>query len=237
MKIALAAARHINRTIPYNLTKMEHFMRGSAEQGADLVCFGEAFLQGFDCLDWDYETDRNMAISTQGDVFSHICTMSKEIGIDVLFGFIEREGETLYSSAALIVGGKLFHLYRRISRGWKEYWHTDDHYREGNDVCAFDYRGRRFAVALCGDLWDCPERFALGADVLLWPVHISYTQAEWEAGDGAEYAGQAHLACKTTLMVNNIEDADAHGGAFHFEAGVIKKALEMDCEGLLVVDL
>ena len=237
MKITLAAARHINRDIPYNLAGMERFMRKAAERGAELVCFGEAFLQGFDCLNWDFEADRGMAIPTQGSVFSHICMLTKEIGIDVFFGFIEREGETLYSSAALISGGKLLHLYRRISQGWKEYWHTDDHYREGNRVPVFDYRGKRFSIALCGDLWEYPERFELGQDALLWPVHISYTQAEWDAGDGAEYARQAQLACQTTLLVNNIADGDAHGGAFLFEAGEIKEALEMDQEGLLTVEL
>lgn len=237
MRIALAAARHINRDISYNLAKMERFMREAAERSVDFVCFGEAFLQGFDCLDWDYETDCDMAITTQSGVFSYICTLSKEIGIDVLFGFIEREGETLYSSAALIAGGQLHQLYRRISRGWKVYWRTDEHYREGEDVCVFDYRDKRFTIALCGDLWDCSERFALGEDVLLWPVHISYMQEEWNAGEGMEYAKQAQLACKTTLMINNIADGDAHGGAFLFEAGEIKKAFEMDREGLLVVEL
>ena len=24
------------------------------------------------------------------------------------------------------------HLYRRVSKGWKEYWRTDSHYQEGD---------------------------------------------------------------------------------------------------------
>lgn len=237
MRIALAAVRQVNRDISFNLSQMERFMREAARKGADLICFGEAFLQGFDCLDWNYEADRSMAITTAGGVFSHICSLSSEVGIDVFFGFIEREGSMLYSSAALITGGQLKQLYRRISRGWKEYWRTDDHYREGDCVPVFDYRGKRFAVALCGDMWDFPERFALKEDVLLWPVHISYTKAEWDAGEGEEYAKQAQLACTTTLLVNNIADGDAHGGAFLFENGRIIDALDMECEGLLVVNL
>lgn len=235
--IALAAARHIDRDIPHNLAKMEHFMREAAGKGAQLVCFGEAFLQGFDCLNWNYEADRYMAITTDGETFARICRLSEEIGIDVLFGFIEREGETLYSSAALVARGRLHQLYRRISRGWKVYWRTDDHYREGDSVPVFAYRGKRFAVALCGDLWEYPERFSLGEDVLLWPVHISYTQQEWDGGESKEYAKQAQLACKKTLMVNNIADSDAYGGAFLFEEGKIAASLPMNEEGLLFVKI
>ncbi|MBR5288173.1 MAG: carbon-nitrogen hydrolase family protein [Clostridia bacterium] len=237
IRIALAAAQHINRDIPHNLAQMERFMRRAAAQHADLICFGEAFLQGFECLCWDYETDRKMAIPTTGDVFSRICLLCDEIGIDALFGFIEREGDMLYSSAALIAGGRLHQLYRRISHGWKEYWHTDEHYCEGRDVPVFFYREKRFALALCGDLWDMPERFALGEDVLLWPVHISYTQEEWDAGEGLEYAKQAQLACKTTLMVNNIASGDAYGGAFLFENGQIAASLSMEKEDLLIIDI
>lgn len=235
--IALAAARHINRDIPHNLSQMERFMREAAEKGAQLVCFGEAFLQGFDCLDWNYETDQNMAIVIGGETFAHIRRLSKEIGIDVLFGFIEREGKTFYSSAALIAGGHLHQLYRRISQGWKEYWRTDNHYREGSIVSVFTYRGKRFAIALCGDLWEYPERFSLGEDVLLWPVYINYTQQEWNSGESEEYASQAQLACKTTLMVNTIADGDAYGGAFLFEEGKIAASLPMNKEGLLFIEI
>jgi len=235
--IALAAARHINRDIPHNLAQMERFIREAAAKGAQLVCFGEAFLQGFDCLDWNFETDKHMAIATDGETFAHICRLSAGIGIDILFGFIEREGETLYSSAALIADGRLHQLYRRISRGWKVYWRTDDHYREGDAVSVFTYRQKRFAIALCGDLWEYPERFALEMDALLWPVHISYTQDEWDAGEGEEYAQQAHLASKTTLMVNNLADGDAYGGAFLFEDGKLSSGIPMNQEGLLLIEV
>ena len=67
IKIALAAAQHINRNIPYNLAQLGRFMRRASQAGAQLVCFGEAFLQGFDCLDWAYEADRHMALSAQAN--------------------------------------------------------------------------------------------------------------------------------------------------------------------------
>ena len=204
-------------------------------EGAGLVCFGETFLQGFDSLTWRFETDRAMAVSTDSNVFAGICRMSAEHGIDVLFGYIELDGDSLYSSCALISRGKLHHNYRRISKGWKEYTKTDEHYREGHAVEVFHYKGKNCVIGLCGDLWDCPECFDLGEDLLFWPVYVSWTAEEWENGVKAEYAEQAGRCCPNTLYVNSICECDAHGGAAFFEKGTVKKELPADHEGLLFV--
>lgn len=237
MKIALAAARQIDRDIAHNLKQLERFMRAAKADGADMVCFGETFLQGFDCFEWNYEQDRHMAVSTDSDVFQQVCRMSGENGVDVLFGFAESDGMVIYSSAALIAEGKLHQLYRRISRGWKEYTRTDDHYREGDAVPVFDYRGKKCVIGLCGDLWDYPERFCLGEDVLFWPVYINYTPEEWENGEREAYAAQAKLCCGSTLMINCICGGDARGGAVFFENGKIAAELPMGEEGLLIVEV
>ncbi len=105
-----------------------------------------------------------------------IKALTKEIGIDVLFGYNELDDDTLYSSCALIADGKIIHNYRRISRGWKEYSKTDEHYKEGSSVEVFDYKGKKCIIGLCGDLCDYPERFALGEDLLLWPVYVCWTK-------------------------------------------------------------
>ena len=237
MKIALASARLIDRDIAYNLSQMERFMKRAKAAGGKLICFGETFLQGFCCFDWYFSRDREMAISVDSAVFGKVCALSAEIGIDVLFGFAELDGEAIFSSAALIAEGGLHHLYRRISKGWKEYTKTDGHYQEGTAVETFSYGGKTFAVALCGDLWDMPERFSLGEEVLLWPVYISYTPEEWAAGVGREYAEQAQNCCKKVLLVNSLADGDAYGGAFAFSEGKISAGLEMGREGLLMAEV
>lgn len=72
MKIALASAKFINKDVAHNLIEMEKFMCIAKENGADLLCFGEAFLLGFDSLCWNYESDKSMALSTDSEVFSVI---------------------------------------------------------------------------------------------------------------------------------------------------------------------
>ena len=237
MKIALASAKIIDRDINHNLVQMKRYMIEAKAKEADLVCFGEAFLQGFNALTWQYDRDKEIAISTSSNEFLQILTFTNEIGIDVLFGYNELEGDTIYSSCALMADGKIIHNYRRISKGWKEYSKTDEHYKEGSTVEIFDYKGKKCVIGLCGDLWDYPERFALGEDLLLWPVYVCWTKEEWENGGKTEYAEQAKLCCDNTLYVNSICDGDAFGGAAHLLGGKIQEELPVFNEGLLIVEI
>ncbi len=237
MKIALASARIVDRDIRHNLSQMQRYMKEAKANGAELVCFGEAFLQGFHALSWRYEEDRKIALTISSREFAQIRAWTKEIGIDVLFGYNEREEDGLYSSCALIASGEIVQNYRRISKGWKECAQTDEHYREGASVEAFAYRGRKCVIGLCGDLWDHPERFALGEDLLFWPVYVSWTREEWENGGKREYAEQANLCCKNTLYINSVCDGDAFGGAAQFFGGNIQKELPILKEGLLYVTI
>lgn len=237
MKIALASAKVADKDISFNISQLDRYMQEAIKERADLICFGESFLQGFNALSWNFEEDKDMAVSTGSPIFEEICGLSRKHGIDVMFGYIEREGDILYSSCALIVDGKLYHNFRRISRGWKEYWKTDIHYREGDTVTVFDYRGKRCAIGLCGDLWDYPERFALGQDILFWPVYVSWTEEEWYGGGRADYARQANLCCPNTLYVNSVCDGDAFGGACWFADGAVKAELPIGHEGLLIAEV
>lgn len=237
MKIALACVRIVDRDVPHNLSQMHRCMEEAKENGADLVCFGEAFLQGFNALSWRYEEDREIALTDASPELAQIRRWTQEIGIDVLFGYNERADETIYSTCALMAEGKLIHRYRRISKGWKEYWRTDAHYREGETVEVFAYRGRQCVIGLCGDLWDFPEKFALGEELLFWPVYVCWTEEEWENGGKLEYAQQAQKCCNHTLYVNSICDGDAFGGAAQFLNGGVQREWPLLREGMLYVTI
>lgn len=237
MKIALAAARIVDGDINFNLSQMEHYMKEAKEASADLVCFGESFLQGFNALSWQYEEDKKIALTTSSQELTSIKNLTKGIGIDVLFGYNELEHTSIYSSCALISDGEILHNYRRISIGWKEYSKTDAHYCEGKTVELFEYKGKNCAIGLCGDLWDHPERFSLDEDLLFWPVYVCWTKDEWENGGKIEYAQQAKICCRNTLFINSICDGDAFGGAAHFLNGTIQTELPIFNEGLLYVTI
>lgn len=235
MRIGLASYDFINGDISFNFAQMEKGMK-KAQGEVDLLCFGETFLQGFDALSWNYDQDREMAVCQDSRIMREICRLSDQYGMAVLFGYIEREGEALYSSCAVVERGKIIHNYRRISEGWKESSQTDGHYREGTDTAGFLWRGRQMTIALCGDLWEYPLRFQTDG-LLIWPVYVNFSMEEWES-EAPEYAHQAVLAASQTLMVNSISEAPrSYGGAFYFRDGQIAAQTAYGEEDILIVDL
>ncbi len=235
MIIGLAAYRFINNDTAFNLSQMEKAMK-SARGKADLVCFGETFLQGFDALSWDYEYDKAIAVTQDSEIIEKLAAFTCQYGVDLLFGYIERAGEQLYSSCMLLSEGKVLHNYRRMSIGWKEYSRTDGHYCEGECAEDFVYRDRKMRIALCGDLWEFPEKFKTDG-LLLWPVYVNFSLPEWQQYE-QEYAQQAALAASKTLLVNSISrDPDALGGAFCFENGCITDRLPYGTENILYIEV
>lgn len=233
MKIGLASYEFRNHDVAFNISQMEKALK-YAQGKVNLLCFGEAFLQGFDALSWEYERDKDIAVSTDSEVMGRLCALSRTYDVDLLFGYIERSGDRIYSSCAVIENGGLTHNYRRISRGWKEYTVTDGHYQEGTDTGGFLYHGVPVKIALCGDLWEHPERFQVDG-LLIWPVYVNFPLDEWVQRE-TEYGAQARLAARQTLMVNSIAgEPVSHGGAFYFVDGKIEKRLPYDTEGILIL--
>ena len=237
VKIALASKPFINGDTAANLQTMLDTMAEAAQSGAELVCFSEAFLQGFDGLNWQWETDRDIALSWQDAPILRLREASCALGVDVAFGYIEREGETLYSAYMVIQRGQVLHNFRRVSRGWKDYTRTDAHYCEGEAPALFEYHGKKFAIALCGDLFDQRERFCLGADVLLWPIYRDCPLEAWASGETEEYARQCKGVAPLTCVINAICPPEGFGGCWLFEQGETKVQLAPGNEGLLLVEV
>lgn len=237
MKLALASKPFINGDTQANLNTMLAAMQQAAQAGAALVCFSEAFLQGFDALTWRWEADKDIALPQDSAPILRLRKASRALGVDVAFGYIERVADALYSSYMLIENGAVLHNFRRISRGWKEYTITDHHYCEGPGAALFTYRGKTMTVALCGDLWDTREAFRLGAEVLLWPIYCDYSLEEWRQGTTDEYALQCKDVAPVTCMVNAICPPTGFGGCWLFQDGRVKDILPPGHDGLLLVEV
>ena len=245
MKIALASAPVKTGNIEFNMASMIAATRDACGK-ADVITFGESVLQGFDSLCWDYEKDKQMAVSLTDAPIQKMREAAKENGIAVSFGFVERGKNVLYSSQIFIgADGEIVDVFHRVSIGWKEYTKTDDHYREGDFFKRFEYGGKTFAVGLCGDLWTDgrPEEMkALNADIVLWPVWCDYAAEEWNTTTKYEYAEQAQLCGDHVLFVNpfcadDTEGDAAAGGAAYFHNGRIVDEAPSGESGILIVEI
>lgn len=236
MRIGLASYRCENKNIEFNMSQIELALKQSKDK-VDLLCFGEAFLQGFDSLCWDYDIDKSIAIELSSDIITKLKNWSIEYNTSLLVGYIEKSLEKIYSSCVVISDGSIIHNYRRISKGWKEFSKTDNHYCEGNDTESFKLFEKNINIALCGDLWDFPNTFKTN-NLLIWPVYVNYTTTEWESDALEDYARQASLVAKDVLMINPL-DANPinHGGSFYFQNGNVVASIHFDAEDILIVDI
>lgn len=236
MKIALASqVSEINIEINFKLIKS---IMIELKQKVDLICFGEAFLHGFDALSWNYEQDKKIAISLESDYIKDIQLVAKHHQIAVSFGFYELFEDTIFCSYLFIdKGGVIINHYRRVSPGWKEITKCDNHYQEGKSFSTFNYMEKDILVAICGDLWDdnnLSRINKLKKDLVLWPLHIDYEIEQWEK-EFSDYLLQTEKLNKPVLMINNISKT-SYGGCYYYHGKVVK-SLSMGIEGFLIQDI
>jgi len=239
MKIALVSEKFIDRDILHNLSKIEYHARDLSGK-ADMICFGEAYLQGFDALSWRFEEDKSIALSNGSETIELIKKYAKDNHIGIAFGYfeIDNSNESIFCSYMVIDAlGECVDHYRRVSIGWKEYKKTDKHYKEGKDFHAFNYLGKTILVGLCGDLWyvkNIKKINNIDKDFILWPLHIDYTIEMWKR-EKVLYERQSSKLNAPVLMVNNISKTSG-GGAYYFMNGKIKNELPMGQTGTLIID-
>jgi len=227
MKIALASFEFKNNYSGFNCNQIIRNMGNSAEQGVDLICFGEAFLQGPESLLWRYQADSYIAVKQNSMLINKIRQSARENCIGVGFGYMELDDRVIYSSYMVLdKRGDTVCNYRRVSPGWFSEDSNELTYRAGEGFSFFVLDGHRFTVALGRDLWHDENIIPINeaeAEVVLWPVYCDHNPAEWAARARAEYAERSRLFNKPLLWINSIcrNPLRAFGGAAMFNRGIV----------------
>lgn len=244
MKCALAAVGFINENIENNKNTIVETMKKCSGK-ADVVIFGEAFLQGFYGLNFDEEHDSHIAVTKDSRVIGEIQAAARDYGIAVSFGFMEKEKDLFYSSQITIdKNGEVLNLYRRVSTGWKERF-AGERYREGSCFDTFFFENKKVTVALCGDLWDTKNICKvndLNPDVIWWPVYTDFSYNDWNKSVKNDYARQTGKLSAPVMYVNSLcmdkagEEEIAKGGAVLFSRGSIIEEIASGEEGILIVE-
>ncbi len=243
MNVLLAALSFRNGNLIYNKNQILSTIK-KYNNKVDLILFGESFLQGFDALTWNFEIDKNIALSKDSKLIKEIKKLCKKFNVSVSFGYFELFDSKIFSSQIVInKQGKIIFNYRRVSSGWR-IKETDDHYQEGTSFSTFELDNKTFTVGLCGDLWDEENVDIvsnLSADYLLWPVYTDFNYDKWNNVEKNEYAKQAKKFNKLTLYVNSYcldgDDEIAKGGAAVFEDGKIINEIPSGKEDVLIIKI
>lgn len=243
MNILLAALSFKNGNLIYNKNQIVSTIK-EYNNKVDLILFGESFLQGFDALTWNFEIDKNIALSKDSKLIKEIKKLCKKFNVSVSFGYFELFDSKIFSSQIVInKQGKIIFNYRRVSSGWR-IKETDDHYQEGTSFSSFELDNKTFTVGLCGDLWNEDNVNIvsnLSSDYLLWPVYTDFNYDKWNNVEKNEYAMQAKKFNKLTLYVNSYcldgDDEIAKGGAAVFEDGKIINEIPSGKEDVLIIKI
>lgn len=242
MNVLLAALSFRNGNLIYNKNQIVSTIKKYNK--VDLILFGESFLQGFDALTWNFEIDKNIALSKDSKLIKEIKKLCKKFNVSVSFGYFELFDSKIFSSQIVInKQGKIIFNYRRVSSGWR-IKETDDHYQEGTSFSTFELDNKTFTVGLCGDLWNEDNVNIvsnLSSDYLLWPVYTDFNYDKWNNVEKNEYAKQAKKFNKLTLYVNSYcldgDDEIAKGGAAVFEDGKIINEIPSGKEDVIIVKI
>jgi len=240
MKIALAQALSEDNDVKANLLTLHKHVLRAKEMGADAIFFGEAFLQGFGALSFDFEADKEIALGPGAPELYFLSRLAADKKIAIGFGFYRQDKEDIHSSY-LVYGsdGSVLVLYDRVSSGWKKKG-ADAHYASGRELKTFNLNGRLFGLALCGDLFDETIRASIAKgnyDGFLWPVYLNWDEKRWSRELPA-YARQAAGLRAETYLVGSISTSpQAIGPAAVFASGKLVCSIPFGKESLLIKEL
>lgn len=143
LRVALAQTPVFTDDIPAALHYMHGEVTKSLSQGARLICFPEAYLQG-------YLTDRKdaarCAINLAGEAFEHLLHQLPDTDAVVVFGLIEHAGGNLFNSAVAIQNREIIATYRKTKLLKREAAFTP-----GTTHPIIEIDGCRFGINICHD--------------------------------------------------------------------------------------
>jgi predicted amidohydrolase len=198
--IALASPR-VASSLEEGLDKIERFMSEASAQGAEIVCFPEAYIPGlrgqdFEVLPFDQARQKRVLRSAS--------QWASTYGVAVILG-MERLTEERRQIAAFVIDadGRLQGYQTKNQLDPTE----ERFYVPGNTRQLFEVRGVKFGVAICHEGWRYPEtvRWAArrGASIVFHPQH---TGSERGGVSLTEWGATASPYYEKAMMMRSIEN-------------------------------
>ncbi len=241
MRIALAIGKQVNNDPAKNLRMMEEMSYQAHLSKVDLIVFGEAFLQGFDGLNFkDFERDYSIALTETDDYIFRVKMLAVAMDVAIGFGYYEKDDGNIYASYMVIdKDGSVLSNYRRISVGWKKEF-ADERYKEGTSFEVFEFMETKILVGICGDFWNEDILTSLQTydyDLVLWPNFIDYSPEQWLNKELGEYRKQCQKIGKEVILVNSINDeSKGSGGGFYVVDQEFIVNHPMEVMGISIID-
>lgn len=240
MIIALASPR-VASTLDEGLEKVDRLQSEAASQGAEIVCFPEAYLPGLRGLDFEV-CSFNQA--DQDRVLKEVAECARKHRIATIIGM-----------ESIVPNGRQIAAYVFDNQGEIQGHQTKNqidpseewYYVPGTHRQLFEINGVKFGVAICHEGWRYPEtvRWAAvrGAKIVFHPQHTGNEQqgvllTKWGAADSPYYEKAMIMRSKENTIyfasVNYALRFPESATSLINPAGELQAYLPYGQEGLLV---
>jgi len=171
-----------------NLRKMDALARQAAENGAKILVTPEGALEGYliDFLrrsrderpKWEPKF-QEIAEPVDGPSVTKIRELAKELEVDFVLGFLERDGDYLHNSCIWIdAKGEILHRHRKTHMA--QPYFDPPNYRPGYGLKAFDTAYGRAGMIICYERQVPETSVALALDGAQIIINPSYgSRGEW----------------------------------------------------------
>ena len=240
MRLAACQTPDVCGDIEQALALIELNTADAWARGARLVCFPEAFLQGY-VVD-DAHVDR-LAISLSSPEFAKVLERLAHLEPLVVFGLFERDAGDLYNSAVVVRRGRLLGRYRKRHLIGSE----NDIFVPGTECPIFELGNLKFAINICYDMQfrACgTEAAEAGARLLVCPANNMLTRRtaeEWKLRHNemrSEHARESGLWLLSSDVTGERAGRVSYGPTALIDPqGVVVQQLPLLETALLVVDI
>lgn len=205
-----------------NLQTHLDYIDRAQQAGVDLLCFPELSLTGYYLKDLTYTVA--MSPTADNPVFAPLLAASKEHDMDMVVGFVDRDGRgCFFIAAAYLAAGRVVHVHHKVYLPTYTLFDEGRYFAWGDAVRAFDTRFGRVGLLICEDFWHVSPPYLLwldGADILL--MHSASPARGIDSDDRlssvrwVEMMNQAYAGVLTSFVTHcnrvGFEDGFAFGG-------------------------
>jgi NAD+ synthase (glutamine-hydrolysing) len=238
MRLALCQMNATVGDIAGNAERIRAGRRSAVEAGADLVLFPELALTGYPPEDLLL---REHFLADADGALRELAAETTDVVAVV--GFPER-AEDVYNSAAVLAGGSLHAVYRKVYLPNYGVFDEQRYFQAGRAGAVIDCGGHRLGLTVCEDIWEpgppASEEALAGATLI-----INISASPYHAGKGFEreqmFAQRArdNLACVAFCGLVGGQDElvfDGHSCVLDHTGKTIARAGQFH-EQLLVCDV
>lgn len=150
MRLALAQINPTVGDLVGNLKKIIEFTNRANEQTADLVCFPELALCGYPPEDLLLKP---AFLEDCRTVLEKLVQFSETVDTALVVGCVDWAEGDVFNAAAVIHGGRLSAMYRKIFLPNYGVFDEKRYFRQGDNPLVCTCRGLHLGITICEDLW------------------------------------------------------------------------------------